>query len=338
MGTTPSVTVVIPTLNSQRTLRVCLESICGQVYNGSVEIIIADGGSTDTTIRIAQDFKCRIIQNPLQTGEAGKAVGARLAKGDLVAFIDSDNILTNPYWLRRISEPFIQDSEIIASEPVIFEYNRKDHWLTRYFALLGMGDPLNLFLGNYDHFSHISGKWTGLPIKYIDKPNYYVLFLRELLPTVGANGFVIRRQALSTHLKQDYLFDVDVLKDLIRSRGEIRIAKVKVGITHLFSGNILSFIRKQRRRIRDLLFYRQKGMRRLQLDKIRLFWGVLKFIVSCLLVLPLIFQLVKGFLRKKDAVWLFHPLACWLTLYAYTWETLRFIFIKENYNRSNWKQ
>lgn len=334
----PSVSVVIPTLNSERTLKSCLDSIKHQHYPGYYEIIIADGGSSDNTIGIAKKFGAKIVSNYLKTAEAGKAVGAREAKGDLIAFVDSDNILISPNWIRRIVEPFTDDSEIIASEPVFFEYNRQDHWLTRYFALLGMGDPINLFLGNYDHFSNISGKWTELSIKYEEKKNYIVLILNKILPTIGANGFMIRSPQLKNYLGRDYLFDIDILKEIISKEGEIKIAKVKIGITHLFSGNVFTFIRKQRRRIRDLLYYRKKGMRQLQLDKTRLFWGILKFIVATLIILPLLFQLTKGYLRKRDIAWLFHPLACWLTLYVYSWETLRFIFIKEEFNRNNWKQ
>jgi len=79
-------------------------------------------------------------------------------------------------------------------------------------------------------------------------------------------------------------------------------------------------------------------MRQLQLDNTRLFWGVLKFIFATLTIVPLLYQMVCGFIRRKDIAWLFHPLACWLTLYVYSWETLRFIFIKEEFNRNNWKQ
>jgi nucleoside-diphosphate-sugar epimerase len=41
--------IVIPTYNSAKTLRICLESIKNQEYSGNMEIIIADGGSTDST-------------------------------------------------------------------------------------------------------------------------------------------------------------------------------------------------------------------------------------------------------------------------------------------------
>jgi len=50
---TPLVSVIIPTLNSAKTLKDCLESIVAQDYpKDKIEIIIADGSSTDGTLEI----------------------------------------------------------------------------------------------------------------------------------------------------------------------------------------------------------------------------------------------------------------------------------------------
>ena len=72
----PTVSIVIPTYNSEATLEECLESIKKQDYPAEkTEIIIADGGSTDKTLEIAGKYTQNIFNNPLKTGEAGKAVG-----------------------------------------------------------------------------------------------------------------------------------------------------------------------------------------------------------------------------------------------------------------------
>jgi len=51
------ISVVIPALNEEKYLPDCLKSLRNQDYTGTYEIIIADNGSTDNTVRIAQDFK-----------------------------------------------------------------------------------------------------------------------------------------------------------------------------------------------------------------------------------------------------------------------------------------
>lgn len=70
-GDLPSISVVIPTYNSERTLTECLENILQQDYpRAKIEIIIADGGSRDRTLEIARKYKVdKIVRNPLRTGE-----------------------------------------------------------------------------------------------------------------------------------------------------------------------------------------------------------------------------------------------------------------------------
>jgi glycosyltransferase involved in cell wall biosynthesis len=98
----PSISIITPTYNSAKTLTSCLESIKNQDYQGDIEIIIADGGSTDNTLDIAQQYTDKIYPNPLKTGEAGKAAGVKQAKNEIIALIDSDNILPSGDWLSRM--------------------------------------------------------------------------------------------------------------------------------------------------------------------------------------------------------------------------------------------
>lgn len=71
-----------------------------------IEIIIADGGSTESALEIAKKYTDNIHSNPLKTGEDGKAVGVKHSKGEIIALIDSDNILPTEDWLLRMIEPF----------------------------------------------------------------------------------------------------------------------------------------------------------------------------------------------------------------------------------------
>lgn len=333
----PKVSIVMPTLNSQRTIEESLRSIATQNYAGKIEIIVADGGSSDKTLEIVKKYSARIIKNHLKTGEAGKAAGAKAASGKIIAFVDSDNILPNKNWVKDLITPFMEDKEIIASEPLCFTYRESDHWLTRYFSLIGMGDPLNLFIGNYDRYSYISDKWTELPIKYEDKKKYFVLYLDHQIPTIGANGFVILKNALTKYPIKDYLFDIDILHFMAKEH-PIKVAKVKTGIVHLFTGDTYTFIRKQRRRVRDFLYFQTVDFRAKQYDNIGFYLGVIKFLVSTILIFPLIYQMLVGYSRKKDLAWLYHPVACWVTLLVYVFETIRGMFIRQQYDRKGWKQ
>src|SRR3990170_8335338 len=74
----PSISVVTPTFNSEKTLEQCLNSIANQDYPQElVEVIIVDAGSDDRTLEIAHKYTNRIYPNNLKTGEAGKAAGVK---------------------------------------------------------------------------------------------------------------------------------------------------------------------------------------------------------------------------------------------------------------------
>lgn len=335
----PTVSFLIPTLNAASVLGECLEKISQQDYpKDKIELIVADGGSTDKTLALAKKYKAKVYPNPLKTGEAGKAVAFKKAKGELVALVDSDNYLPDKNWLKQMIEPFA-DKEVIGSEPWGFTYRQKDGFIDRYCALMGMNDPLCYFLGNYDRLNQLSGKWTELLIKQEDKGNWLkVNLVPPMVPTIGANGTVLRREPfLKSGLIGDYLFDIDILAQLA-SKGAIKFAKVKVGIIHLYCGtNIKKFIRKQKRRVKDYLFYQKSGIRHYpwqSQNKV----GLLKFVLSCITIFPLIIQSFKGFFKKPDSAWFFHFPACWLTLIIYSWGEITSFSQNKELDRGKWNQ
>ena len=330
----PGVSVVVPTLNSGRTLRACLASIRAQRYDGSVQLILADAGSTDDTLAIGREFGAELVLNPLRTGEAGKSVGLRRAVHGLVAFIDSDNILPGIDWLVRMIEPFAEP-EVTLAEPIEYTHRRTDGFLTRYCALMGMNDPLCFFLGNYDRINGMTGRWTEVPVRVEERErDLRVVLASPVTPTVGANGTIFRRLALSEWLPRDYFFDIDVAADLLRAGHAF--AKVKIGIIHVFSGDVRTFVRKQQRRVLDYLHYRRRGERSFPWASGRS--GVVWFVISTILVVPLVVQTLRGYARRPDVAWFFHPVACWLTLLVYGTGVLRSIIRTRESTRHAWSQ
>lgn len=333
----PTISVLIPTLNSERVIQRCLKSLANQTYpKKKIEIIMADGGSSDKTIMIARRFGVKIVKNRLRTGEAGKAEALRHAKGDLIALIDSDNFLPSKDWLARLIEPF-KDKEIIGSEPWEFLYRRSDGIINRYCSLLGMNDPYCYFVGNYDKRSFLSGKWTGLNLPQEDMGNYLKVKIEGgVLPTIGANGTLWRAKVLKGAVADsDYLFDTDIPYFLLKS-GPYKFAKVKVAIYHDFCKSFMSFYRKQRRRAKDFFFLEKASARSSTYQK--QFSKQLYFIISTLLIWPLVLQSLWGYIKKPDIAWFIHPFACIVTLWLYGKETIASKFRVSEENRKNWKQ
>jgi glycosyltransferase involved in cell wall biosynthesis len=332
-----SVSILIATLNSARVLPRCLSSITEQDYPRSkVTLIVADGGSIDQTRQIAKKYGAKIYSNPLKTGEAGKAVALTKADGDLVALIDSDNYLPTKNWLKKMVAPFT-DQEILGSEPWEFTYRKNDSLVNRYCALIGVNDPYCYFVGNYDKRSVLSNNWTNLKLDQEDKGGYLKVKIQgEVLPTIGANGTVWRTKALKKAVgKNDYLFDTDIPYALSRTR-PFSFAKVKVGIIHDYCPQVKDFYRKQKRRAKDFFYLESKKERGETFQ--RLPRRQLRFILSVITLVPLIFQAIKGYWRKPDSAWLFHPLACLATLWIYSTETIRAWFKKEEFDRASYSQ
>ncbi|MFI1197408.1 glycosyltransferase [Micromonospora sp. NPDC020750] len=99
---TPMISVIIPTYNRSRLLRGTLTALADQrIPTDAFEVIVADDGSTDDTRRTVEDFTGRLrlryhFQEDLGfRAAAARNAGARLARGEILAFVDS-GILPGP--------------------------------------------------------------------------------------------------------------------------------------------------------------------------------------------------------------------------------------------------
>jgi glycosyltransferase involved in cell wall biosynthesis len=89
---TPLVSVVIPAYNHVRYIGECVDSVLSQDHP-AIEVIVVDDGSTDGTLERLQGYGERITLLMQQGGRQARARNLALgvARGDLVAFLDSDD-------------------------------------------------------------------------------------------------------------------------------------------------------------------------------------------------------------------------------------------------------
>lgn len=89
------ISIIIPVLNGGKYLGEALESVLAQKYD-PYEIIIIDDGSTDNTSHIARQFMARHLLHYVYQDNQGLAAsrnkGISISKGELIAFIDADDI------------------------------------------------------------------------------------------------------------------------------------------------------------------------------------------------------------------------------------------------------
>lgn len=85
--------VVIPTLNAERTLAATLAALVPAAIEGFVrEVIVVDGGSRDATLRVADAAGCTMLPAPRGRG-AQLAAGAAAARCDWLLFLHADTVL-----------------------------------------------------------------------------------------------------------------------------------------------------------------------------------------------------------------------------------------------------
>jgi glycosyltransferase involved in cell wall biosynthesis len=337
------VSFLVPTLNSGPTLDACLARIRAQRTAHEIEIIVADGGSIDDTRAIAGRHGARVIDNPLKTGEAGKAVALAQATGEFAAFVDSDNFLIGDDWLDRLLAPFLADPAVVLAEPLNFQWNPAHPPISRYCALLGMNDPLCHYTGAYDKWNLASNRWTGLDVP-VEEHGDWFSFERttaDPMPTIGANGTVWRRSALGGLEGIDrYFFDVDVPHRVVARDGRARFAKVRAAVEHLYCRNFADFRRKQRRRVTDFLAARHSSEHRAErVGHANAYGsaGIVAFALAVALVLPCLWVSLRGFLRKPDAAWWLHWPLCATTLWIYGTATIAARFRPPEMRRDNWQ-
>lgn len=92
----PVLSVVIPTWNRAHLVCDSIESALSQGDESAVEVIVVDDGSTDGTVDLLGvrfGGRIRLVRNPGRTGvSAARNAGVSEASGDLLAFLDSDDL------------------------------------------------------------------------------------------------------------------------------------------------------------------------------------------------------------------------------------------------------
>ena len=105
------VSFIIPTFNSERTIKECLESIKEQKCKK--EIIVVDGDSHDRTKEIVKEITKKLIIEKRKGIAVARNTGLRNAEGKYIAFVDSDVVLPKS-WLTKALKLLRSDERIAA--------------------------------------------------------------------------------------------------------------------------------------------------------------------------------------------------------------------------------
>jgi glycosyltransferase involved in cell wall biosynthesis len=324
----PAVSVVIPTFNSEKTLDRCLRLVRSQKYPSPIEIVLGDGGSTDTTLAIAKKHKAKVIKIPPseQRSEYNRGVAFNAAKNEFVLVIDHDNFLPYQTWLQDMVTPLLNHPKMVATETSYYHYDKKYSLIDRYFALYGTSEPLPYYLGKADRMPQTSKNWSLLG-KAQDMGKYYLVHFENdprKIPTIGTNGCLMRKSILMKYadVRPDHHYPIDVMVDVIK-KGHNEFGFVKNSIIHLTNERGVWSFFLRRFRFVTKYYFQEHAKRRYSVfmkgDEKKL---LLYLFYTVTIVKPL-YDATRGFMKIPDPAWFLQPVMCLVTTVMYSFATIK---------------
>jgi cellulose synthase/poly-beta-1,6-N-acetylglucosamine synthase-like glycosyltransferase len=122
----PKVSIIVATLNSERTIDECLKAIFELNYpKDFLEIIVVDGCSKDATLEIAQKYPVKVVSEPLNA-PAAYNYAMKIVSNDVLGFIDSDAKVEKE-WLNKLVT-HLDDPQVAGVSGGIETWNTENAW------------------------------------------------------------------------------------------------------------------------------------------------------------------------------------------------------------------
>lgn len=113
------ISLITITYNSDKTLADTIRSVISQTYP-NIEYIIVDGASKDNTVSIINEYepsfngRIKWISEPDKGLYDAMSKGIRMATGDIVGILNSDDFFTSNDILQKVANAFLQDTKLDA--------------------------------------------------------------------------------------------------------------------------------------------------------------------------------------------------------------------------------
>ena len=122
----PSVSIIIPVYNAEDNISSLIESLLNLDYPKElIEIIVVDNNSTDSTKELLRHYPVKLLEEKhIQSSYAARNTGIKNAKNEIIAFTDSDCIVSRQ-WVREGIMPFCSQSADLVAGKVEFFYSKQ---------------------------------------------------------------------------------------------------------------------------------------------------------------------------------------------------------------------
>ncbi len=312
-GGLPTVTFIIPTLNAAGLLPFCLRAIRAQDYpRDHLQILVVDGGSSDATLEIARQFGAQVIANPDRVAEQGKRIAMPHVRGEIVIFVDADNEITHPDFVRRAVGALSAHPDALGVESYYLASPRMSSLCVYLTQTLHIGDPVAWIM--------------SVPPVLLESEagvETWTFPAGSLAYPLGANGFVYRRDVLvAAQAEQDFEDTHIALRIALAGRRQwLRLSGR--GVHHYLVTSLGDFVKKRRRQTFHFLGRRgKKGDSWTRMNPRVPAWLACLYCVS---LLGPLYHTVRGLVRTRDIRWLWHPLACLASVFGLTWGVVTYL-------------
>jgi len=208
----PSVSVIIPALNEEKTIgNVIADTIdVMDSQNLPYEIIVVDDGSTDSTGRIASQYKATLLINETNMGKGySMRRGFQEATGDIIVTIDSDGE-HQPKEIPDLLQPVFQGTDMVSGSRFL---GNSRHFTTR---LNGIGNNL---------FNIAIMSLTGTQVT--DSQSGFRAVKKEVLDAISleSSGYEIETEITIKSLRKGFTFQE---KPITCHRRKFSNSKIKI--------------------------------------------------------------------------------------------------------------
>ncbi|MGI9648857.1 MAG: glycosyltransferase [Acidimicrobiia bacterium] len=118
----PPVSIILPVFNEAGFIQACLASLQAQVYDGEIEIVVADGRSTDGTRSLLETHHQHgdliLIDNPQRRQWAGLNLAAAAASGEILVRVDGHSTYSDDYVRRSVEALEATDARAVGGRMI----------------------------------------------------------------------------------------------------------------------------------------------------------------------------------------------------------------------------
>jgi len=241
-----------------------------------------------------------IIVSTQGDSEEAKGRGTKKATGDVIAYFCADNVIVDRFLFAAVQILLENHPKtIVGAYTRHYTYVGSDDSLNRYFALMGVNDPIPWWLKKADR----------LPRELNDDMLFELMMFRHKVPSLGDNGFFYRKEFIEK-ADLDHYYPMDCAEDL-RQKGFYIYIRMNVdSVWHrTANNNLIGFLLRRYRYARDL--YCDRRDRRWKVVGTKTdYWKCFLFVLYSLSIIGPLFTALRGFLKFKDFAWFWHIPVC----------------------------